>query len=91
MSGSSVFRRKVRLIVTKPESTITEELGSILNFIKHDGRSQLFKEGTRVATNPSLNIGIFEEHVLGFGEQLAEKGGLSGAARSGYHHSWKVS
>ena len=39
---------------------VTEELRSILNFIKHDGRSQLFEEGTWVAANPSLNVWIFK-------------------------------
>jgi hypothetical protein len=70
---------------------VTEELRSILNFIKHDGRSQLFEEGTWVTANPSLNVWIFKENVLGLGEQLAEKGRFSGAARPSYHYGWKMS
>ena len=70
---------------------VTEELRSILNFIKHDGRSQLFEEGTWVTANPSLNVWIFKENVLGLGKQLAEEGRFSGAARSSYHHGRKMS
>src|SRR5256885_2140227 len=64
---------------------ITEKLGSILNFVEYDGRTQLFEECTRITANPSLNVRIFKEHVLGLREQLAEEGRLSGAAWSCYN------
>ncbi len=44
-----------------------------------------------IAERTILNVWIFKEHILGLGEQLAEEGRLSGAARSRYHHGWKMS
>src|SRR5256885_9962491 len=34
---------------------ITEKLGSILNFVEYDRRTQLFEECTRITANPSLD------------------------------------
>jgi hypothetical protein len=73
------------------DESLTEELGSILNFIEHDGRPQLFEESTWVTANASLNVWILKENVLGLGEQLPEEGRLSSAARSRYHHGREMS
>src|SRR2546430_776305 len=65
--------------------SITEKFGGILNFAEYDRRTQLFEECTWITANPSLNVRIFKEHVLGLREQLAEEGRLSGAAWSCYN------
>jgi hypothetical protein len=65
---------------------VTEEFGSILDFVEYNGRTQLFEECVWVIANPSLNVGILKQHVPGFGEQLAEESRLSGTARSSDYH-----
>jgi hypothetical protein len=70
----------------------TGELGLTQDQRRSNQRcDQLFEECTRVTANPSLNVGIFKEHLVDFGEQLAKESRFSRAAGPRDNHRGEMS
>ena len=64
-------------------ASVVEQTRSVLHLIEDCGEAQALKKRAGIRTNAVLDIGIFKQDVLGFGNGLAQERGLSGAAWAG--------
>jgi hypothetical protein len=61
---------------------IVDEPRGILDFVEDDGRMQALDEGARVAADAVLNVGVFEDDLLGLRESAAQEGSLARSRRT---------
>ena len=63
-------------------AVIVQQFGNILDFVEDNRRSQFFEKGARIAPHPRLNVGVFQQDVLGLGKSVAKQSCFPRAARA---------